>query len=559
MKKKYQTTLRRAWYVILSCMAAVSSMAQEQDSVYREAVKELIVSNWKHGSKDIAALVGFKIWDTEVDVSQYYGDDSLKMMHLRSYYEKQYIEDQTDIFVRYCQRKFNLTDVKRMTADMPIIHKILLLTQNPKVLQLFQRAACDHFEGKSKDFKQPDVSNSYQALSERLFGLTNMQTHFDQYLLKHPLYGVSSKNRETFCKRFARVFFLNVCQKNASETELEACVDMLSMKPYLYGQLNDLSTEHAVEINAMAYGKFYRWKELELSKHFSKKIKENLLRTWKFTDNVKEKMGNTELDVRWESAFYYKNDNTMDYDINLYVSTYIEKLKKTCQFHYEKGGSNAIWKIKNDKEIIQELKEPGRFRLLGILGISEDSTVLSSSARIPKDFHEGFDKKVQDMGKNLLQDFCRGAIQKRTVDEMEVAFGEKKYTLTLWEQIASFPGGEKAMINFMKDQITYPIEAKEQGIEGIVIVEFTIMEDGSIIDIQSSNGESGKFPLFPLLEAEVVRAARLMPAWYPSMYEGKWRQTNYSLPVIFKLRTGYDNIDFPFSNASHAIVIMPEE
>lgn len=76
---------------------------------------------------------------------------------------------------------------------------------------------------------------------------------------------------------------------------------------------------------------------------------------------------------------------------------------------------------------------------------------------------------------------------------------------------AEYPGGTMAMINFISQNLKYPQEAKEQGIQGRVMVLFTIQPDGKVTDVQV------KDPVHPLLDAEAIRVVSMMPAWTPAL------------------------------------------
>lgn len=75
---------------------------------------------------------------------------------------------------------------------------------------------------------------------------------------------------------------------------------------------------------------------------------------------------------------------------------------------------------------------------------------------------------------------------------------------------ASFPGGDKALEQFLKKNVLYPEEAKRNKINGDVQVKFTIQADGSMNNIQiiSSLGSG--------CDEEAVRAIQSMPAWLPA-------------------------------------------
>ena len=104
---------------------------------------------------------------------------------------------------------------------------------------------------------------------------------------------------------------------------------------------------------------------------------------------------------------------------------------------------------------------------------------------------------------------------------------EEPYTMV--EQMPQFPGGMKALMEYISKNLRYPEDAKQEKTEGRVIVRFTVKEDGSITDVNIIRGVS------PSIDAEAVRVLSGMPKWQPGMQNGKAVPTLYTVPVMFKL------------------------
>ena len=75
----------------------------------------------------------------------------------------------------------------------------------------------------------------------------------------------------------------------------------------------------------------------------------------------------------------------------------------------------------------------------------------------------------------------------------------------------------------------YPEEAIRQGIQGRVLVDFIIGEDGKIRDVKVLKGAD------PLLDEEAVRIISASPAWKPGKVMGKKVSSEMSLYVEFRL------------------------
>ena len=92
-----------------------------------------------------------------------------------------------------------------------------------------------------------------------------------------------------------------------------------------------------------------------------------------------------------------------------------------------------------------------------------------------------------------------------------------------------FPGGNAAMMNFITENIRYPKEAHEKGIQGRVITKFIVRKDGSIDSVQIARGVD------PLLDAEAIRVVESMPTWKPGKQRGQPVNVMFTLPVVFRL------------------------
>lgn len=95
-----------------------------------------------------------------------------------------------------------------------------------------------------------------------------------------------------------------------------------------------------------------------------------------------------------------------------------------------------------------------------------------------------------------------------------------------------FPGGEASMMKYLSDNVKYPAEAQQAGIEGRVFTRFIVNEDGSVSDVEILRS------VHPLLDAEAVRVVKAMPKWTSGKVNGKAVKVRYSLPLVFRLQGG---------------------
>ena len=93
-----------------------------------------------------------------------------------------------------------------------------------------------------------------------------------------------------------------------------------------------------------------------------------------------------------------------------------------------------------------------------------------------------------------------------------------------------FIGGWEELTNYLNDNLEYPVLAKTQGLEGKIVVEFSINEGGEIKDIELQNSITDD------LDREAIRLVKQMPKWHPAKQNGIPRKVRYQLPIVFKLK-----------------------
>lgn len=98
------------------------------------------------------------------------------------------------------------------------------------------------------------------------------------------------------------------------------------------------------------------------------------------------------------------------------------------------------------------------------------------------------------------------------------------------EQMPSFPGGPSALMNYLRDNVKYPVVAQENGVQGRVVVSFVVERDGHITDVKVVRSVD------PSLDKEAARVVRSMPAWIPGKQNGSAVRVKYNVPVSFKLQ-----------------------
>lgn len=101
---------------------------------------------------------------------------------------------------------------------------------------------------------------------------------------------------------------------------------------------------------------------------------------------------------------------------------------------------------------------------------------------------------------------------------------------TVVEEQPGYPGGEESRIRYLQENIKYPEEAKELGIQGKVFVTFVVEVDGKISDVRVLRGIGGG------CDEEAMRVVRSMPRWVPGKQRGVPVRVQFNLPIKFTLQ-----------------------
>lgn len=98
------------------------------------------------------------------------------------------------------------------------------------------------------------------------------------------------------------------------------------------------------------------------------------------------------------------------------------------------------------------------------------------------------------------------------------------------EVMPSFPGGDKALMEYISQQLVYPDSAKINGIEGRVILRFKVKASGEIDEIEVLRSLSKD------CDKEAIRIIKEMPLWMPGKQNGQAVDVYFTLPIRFSLR-----------------------
>ena len=108
---------------------------------------------------------------------------------------------------------------------------------------------------------------------------------------------------------------------------------------------------------------------------------------------------------------------------------------------------------------------------------------------------------------------------------------EEEVPFAIVEHKPKFQGGDQNdFTKWVFNNIVYPEIAKENGVKGRVILQFTGDKDGSVKNVKVLRGVDSS------LDKEAVRVVSSSPKWEPGRQRDKPAKVTFVFPVIFQLR-----------------------
>ncbi len=213
--------------------------------------------------------------------------------------------------------------------------------------------------------------------------------------------------------------------------------------------------------------------------------------------------------------------------------------KKTCgklavRFEVNTDGSLENIRVAQSKEFGGEWK-PGK------LGYGCDEEAMKIVSEMPKWKPAMSDGKPVRLTQSLILFFGS--------QKMEAKWNQAERNKDNWMETNTnseknesdiryeFPGGYDKMVEFIRNNIKYPEEARQKGIQGTVILAFNIKKDGSLTNVKVEQSVGGG------CDEEAARIIKSMPNWICKSDKKQGIQ-EVKLPIKFKL-----NIDKSLSTS----------
>jgi TonB family protein len=119
---------------------------------------------------------------------------------------------------------------------------------------------------------------------------------------------------------------------------------------------------------------------------------------------------------------------------------------------------------------------------------------------------------------------------------------------TVVEAQPEFEGGINGFRSYIANEIKYPLQARQAGVEGRVDVQFVVEKDGSLSEVKALKGIGAG------CDEEAVRVLQNAPLFKPAAQNGKPVRVRMVVPITFELNEGKTNAD----NSTQGMVIIEE-
>ncbi len=120
-------------------------------------------------------------------------------------------------------------------------------------------------------------------------------------------------------------------------------------------------------------------------------------------------------------------------------------------------------------------------------------------------------------------------VQQQAKEEVQEVEAEQAPFVVV-EEMPMFPGGDIALLKYINEHAQYPEVAKENNIQGKVIVRFCVTAKGGVNQVSVLKGVD------PELDKEAIRVVTALPPFKPGKQGGKPVPVWYMVPIAFTLK-----------------------
>jgi protein TonB len=144
--------------------------------------------------------------------------------------------------------------------------------------------------------------------------------------------------------------------------------------------------------------------------------------------------------------------------------------------------------------------------------------------------------KPEEMTQLMTADDAQVEVQNTEVVEVQEVKEEvqeaepEEIPFVVVEEMPMFPGGDAELLKYIAEHTNYPDVAKENNIQGRVIVRFCVTAKGGVSQVSILKGVD------PELDKEAMRVVSTLPPFKPGKQGGRPVPVWYMVPITFTLK-----------------------
>jgi len=102
-------------------------------------------------------------------------------------------------------------------------------------------------------------------------------------------------------------------------------------------------------------------------------------------------------------------------------------------------------------------------------------------------------------------------------------------TFKVVEKMPAYPGGDGGLLAYLANNTKYPQVAKDNGITGVVWVNYVVDKNGDVTKVKVARGAH------PILDKEAVRVVKTLKGYKPGKQRGRPVNVEFTIPIRFEL------------------------
>jgi TonB family protein len=201
--------------------------------------------------------------------------------------------------------------------------------------------------------------------------------------------------------------------------------------------------------------------------------------------------------------------------------------RETIAQTYDELKAQSLKVNKQQGELIKKYYDNPEIFWDEVRNVSEKSAVAGAKPSDHNDLRlEIFKRVASESDFKVYQSLLK---RHKTLHEKLMSMPDPDGVYMVVENQPSPEGGMKPFYQHIMQELKYPKEARQKGIEGKVFVQFVVNEYGELTNFQALKGIGAG------CDEAAIKALKSAPAWNPGTTEGKPVPVRMVLPVTFKL------------------------